>query len=49
MGIRVNGVGMAMQGYRVKFLKRCKTVQATFLYRQHPRPIPENNAYTLHI
>ena len=31
MGIRENGVGMAMQGYRVKFLKRCKTVQATFL------------------
>ena len=29
--VRLNGVGMAMQGYRVKFLKKCKTVQATSL------------------
>lgn len=28
---RGNGVGMAMQGYRVIFLKECKTVQATDL------------------
>ena len=29
--LRLNGEEMEMQGYRVKFLKKCKTVQATFL------------------
>ena len=35
---------MSIQGGRIFFLKRCKTVQTTSLYRQLPRPFPENNA-----